>query len=263
MDANEEGFAAEVRRLSSDATKFAVRYRCPWCGDSTNLPTAHAVALQKSKAAMIVVCQTRGCHNPSLVVVEFTYAQSLRTHERLEVIEVKSIQPSRRVNYAPAGVPPEIAEDFQEALRCRAAGFLYGAAVVGRRALEAALRGHGAKAYMLADQINEMSDETLPKNLKLAAHHVRLIGNDAAHGAHARTVTELELASLVGFVTDVLHQLYVLPHNIAQQKRQIEAKDLPGAARARAEEKANAKASASAAKAALHAANKAKATPKV
>jgi hypothetical protein len=137
-----------------------------------------------------------------------------------------AIYPNPQARYAPEGVPEAIAQDFEEALNCQAAGFTYGAAVVGRRALQNALLDKGAKSRDLVDQINDVSDEELPKRLKVAAQHVRLIGNDAAH---VREVTADDVTALAKFVGLVLEQMYVLPYEIAKQTRTIQPKHMPDA----------------------------------
>jgi hypothetical protein len=144
-----------------------------------------------------------------------------------EHIYTEDIHPNPRESYAPDGVPEDIAADFEEALNCHAAGFRLGAATVGRRVLQAALLHKGANEHDLVRQINELPDDVLPRQLKLAAQHVRLIGNDAAH---VRAVSADDVMSLVRFVALVLQQLYILPHEIAQQTRTIQPQHMPGAA---------------------------------
>ena len=141
-----------------------------------------------------------------------------------ETIFVEGIHPGRRELYKPPGVPEDIAADLEEALNCYASGFRLGAAVVGRRVLQAALVDKGATKRDLVEQINELTDDVLPRQLKVAAHHVRLIGNDAAH---VRAVSATDVESLLSFVRLVLHQLYILPHELAQQTRTIAPKHMP------------------------------------
>ncbi len=175
--------------------------------------------------AVLVVCQHTRCRQPSMVVGK---QHDLGHHITLDP---EAIYPNPQPEYAEPGVPKAIASDFQEALRCHAAGFLFGAAVVGRRVLQSALVDQGAQKHSLVDQINELSDDILPKRLKEAAQHVRLIGNDAAH---ANQVNRDDLEKLVNFVALVLNQLYVLPHELAEASkvRTIPAKHMPGAAAA-------------------------------
>lgn len=164
-----------------------------------------------------------------MVMMRFVLVDPFGSGETQPIAE--AIYPSPQARYAPDGVPEEIAQDFEETLNCQGAGFMYGAAVVGRRALQNALIDKGAKGRDLVDQINELNDEELPKRLKIAAQHVRLIGNDAAH---AREVTADDVAALVNFAGLVLEQMYVLPHEIAKQTRTVPAKHMPGSRNAAA-----------------------------
>ncbi len=125
--------------------------------------------------------------------------------------------PSPRVDYRPEGVPKELARDFQEALQCAADGLGYGAALVGRRVLQAAVRAKGGKGRNLEDEIDSIGDE-LGKSAAAAAHQVRFIGNDAAH---ADEVTVDDVDALLNFTQMVLQRLFIDPAAIAvaQEKR--------------------------------------------
>jgi hypothetical protein len=228
MQSWENGFSVTVtRKPKSDA--FHVRYRCPWCEEISNVNVAatHAVGLPQGRAALLAVCQANHCRRPSMVTVAIHDYDSL-TGGMIEEVNIlpEDIHPNPRESYAPDGVPEDIAADFEEALNCRAAGFKLGSATVGRRTLQAALLDKGATQHDLVHQINELPDDVLPRQLKLAAQHVRLIGNDAAH---VRAVTADDVTSLVNFVHLVLQQLYILPHEIAKQTRTIQPQHMPGA----------------------------------
>jgi len=113
-------------------------------------------------------------------------------------------------------VPERIRRDFQETLRCRATGFNYAAALVGRRVLQAAVRERGGKGKDLKEEIESLT--TLSAQLKAHAHEVRFTGNDAAH---ADEVSEDEVDDLLEFTEEVLRALYVLPSKLeaAQSRR--------------------------------------------
>lgn len=206
-----------------DTRTLHVRFLCPWCGNSASVPASQKVRGANSEFSVLVVCQHTRCRRPAIVIGTEI---NLLDHVSLRP---EAIFPNPQPKYAEAGVPADIARDFQECLHCNAAGFFFAAAVVGRRVLQSALVDRGAKKYILVDQINELSDDILPKLLKQAAQHVRLIGNDAAH---ANQVDRTDLEKLVNFVALVLNQLYVLPYELEQaaQVRPIPAKHMPATA---------------------------------
>ena len=49
-----------------------------------------------------------------------------------------TVYPSRQPTYAPEGMDPDMARDFEEALRAREAGLLFSSALVARRVLQVA-----------------------------------------------------------------------------------------------------------------------------
>jgi hypothetical protein len=125
--------------------------------------------------------------------------------------------------YSGAGVPEQIVRDFTEALRCEASDFLLGAALVGRRVLQAAVRDKGGTGNDLKTEINSLDPNLLPDLYKKQAHEIRFVGNDAAH---ADDVSADEVADLIQFTTQVLHQLYVMPEQVrvAAERRAAKAK---------------------------------------
>jgi hypothetical protein len=114
-------------------------------------------------------------------------------------------------------VPAPIARDFEEAIQSEAAGFMYGAALVGRRSLQAAAREViGGKKGDLKTEIDQIPDDRLNKAMKEMAHEVRLIGNDAAH---VDEITPDEVKELLGFTRLVLDSLYIQPARLAALRK--------------------------------------------
>ena len=113
-----------------------MRFRCPWCSEHGSAGTKVAVNLEPGDVgnlAVLVVCPNVQCRRPVMVTAHGTF----EPYEPLEtaIVVAVSVHPSPRAKYDEPGVPDNIARDFTEALNCQGAGFLYGAAVVGRRAL--------------------------------------------------------------------------------------------------------------------------------
>src|ERR1700733_2391552 len=202
MDYRDTRFAVDISTATD--SHLRVRYKCPWGGEKSNPATDKIIALGNGELAVLVVCQGRLCNRPSLVLGTQGTAYE--------------IFPNPKIEYKPDGVPAEIAEDFAEALNCHTAGFRYGAAVVARRVLQSAVVKtlHEKKITPkddLVDQINQLDDETLQLKLRKAAQHVRLIANGAAHG---RTISPDDIVEALDFVEQVFHDLYVLPHQLAE-----------------------------------------------
>lgn len=110
-----------------------------------------------------------------------------------------------------------MAKEFREALGCQLAGFHLGAAVVGRRVLQKAVRATVGKMKNLKTEIEAMPPDLFPKAIREAAQHVRLVGNDAAHEdpADPAEVTAEDADELLRFTSQVLQILYVTPAEVA------------------------------------------------
>jgi hypothetical protein len=176
----------------------------------------------------VAVCTNGRCRLPSVAKVTHHPGRLFHTYKSEEIPHLPvQIIPAARAVYAGNGVPEPVAKDLTEALGCEAAGFYVGAAVVGRRALQAAVRDRLATLEItptndkLFTEIDALPDEELPKRWKQAAHEVRHLGND---GAHAEPVSAAEAADVLTFTKGVLEQLYVLPAQLEASKAARAAK---------------------------------------
>jgi len=124
--------------------------------------------------------------------------------------------PKQMRGYAPEPkgcIPEEVQKDFEEALQCFDAGFIKGAACVGRRALQAAVREQGAKPGQLRDEIDSL--DKLTANKKAEAHVVRLTGNE---GAHPEPITKTDCLDLLELTEGILEDLYVTPAKLEARR---------------------------------------------
>jgi hypothetical protein len=193
-----------------------VDYVCPWCGRNQTSQSKRSVEHGR-EMWMVVECSSGACKRPALVEVHLTGNEQWHAITSAGGFTSKPVvHPTARPSYLEAGVPPEIRRDFEEALQCQAAGFKYGAALVGRRVLQAAVREKGGHGRDLKAEIDSLPTDTLNAPLKESAHEIRFVGNDAAH---ADEVTDGDVADLLGFTRDVLHSLYVVPHRVAARKK--------------------------------------------
>lgn len=209
----------------------AIRYECPHCGNSiyTMLLPLSGARSDGNESWWAASCTVGSCKLPALIKVVhqkgWAYQQLLQ-HNEIGRLEVQII-PAAVPRYGPVGVPAEVIADMKEALGCEAAGFYVAAAVVGRRALQRAVRERlGAlsvtpKDNRLMTEIDALPDTTLPEQFKETAHEVRHLGND---GAHPEPVSGEEANVLLNFTKDVLHQLYTVPAQLAAAKAARAAK---------------------------------------
>jgi len=199
-----------------DTEKIDVALHCPWCGVVSRITGKffHATRVSQQSGALqrycVVVCQARECNRAVFIVVDDPYARFFGYREAFP----GTVYPTDEANYAPDGVPAQIAKEFCEALECAWSGHYLGAALVGRRVLQAAARDVlGGKRKDLQTEIAEIPEDRLNKALKDQAWHVRQIGNDAAH---VDPVDAEDVEHLLDFVEQVLDALYVGPAKVAK-----------------------------------------------
>jgi hypothetical protein len=125
-------------------------------------------------------------------------------------------------------VPEEFASDFTEACVVLSASPKASAAL-SRRCLQRLLRGPAsAKPKDLKDEIDEVVPK-LPSELGDLLHHVRVIGNFAAHPNKNTNTGEVidvepgEAEWMLGVLEELFDYYFVRPTRIAERKAKVEA----------------------------------------
>jgi hypothetical protein len=120
------------------------------------------------------------------------------------------------------GIPPNIAADLQEAMRCRWVNGYKSTVTMCRRAIQAScLEKKANPKKKLTDQIDEIAKNGLiTEPLRLFAHEVRLEGNDGAHpdADGLSYVTEKDADDIIEFTVEYLHHVYVMPEMLTKRK---------------------------------------------
>jgi hypothetical protein len=111
-------------------------------------------------------------------------------------------------------VPPSIASDFAEALRCLWVRSFKATVAMCRRSVEASSKEKGAKGANLKERIDDLASKGIITDpLRRMAHRVRLTANEELHGASddLDTFTEPEAEAIVKCVREYFHHVYVMP----------------------------------------------------
>jgi hypothetical protein len=111
-------------------------------------------------------------------------------------------------------VPPSIAADFSEALRCLWVKSYKATVAMCRRSVEASCKEKKANGKNLKERIENLAAQGLITDpLRKMAHRVRLTANEELHGApdDLDTFTEPEAEAIVKFVREYFHHVYVMP----------------------------------------------------
>lgn len=131
--------------------------------------------------------------------------------------------PERALGKEFEDVPTNIGQAASEAYACYSIGSYRAASLMARSVVEATAKDKGYTTGTLAAKIKAMEDSRLINPaLAQAAHEIRLIGNDAAHGDFMEAVDEEDCDDLLDFMSSLLEEVYQRPTTLARRQRQRE-----------------------------------------
>lgn len=121
-------------------------------------------------------------------------------------------------------VPDHIASAADEAYRCRSIGTLRSTILMARAVIEATCKDRGATKGLLAAKIDELAAKELIRSYtKDAAHELRHLGNNMAHGDFVEDVEDDDADAVLAVMTEILGEVYQGPARAAQMKAKREA----------------------------------------
>jgi hypothetical protein len=107
------------------------------------------------------------------------------------------------------GMPEEISMTASEAYACMSAQAHKAAILVARSVIEACAKDNGITRGRLLEKIDRMHAVALIRaHVRDAAHEIRHLGNDMAHGDFAMPVEEADARMTVLLMDDVLEEVY-------------------------------------------------------
>lgn len=125
-------------------------------------------------------------------------------------------------------VPAEIAEAANEAHRCASIGARRAAIMLARAVIEATAKDRGITKGVLQRKIEQMFEgQIIREHIRDAAHGIRDIGNEMAHGDPSRpAVTDLDVALTLDLMGEILNEVFQSPAKIKQYAALIEVRTL-------------------------------------
>jgi len=130
--------------------------------------------------------------------------------------------PQVGVSRAFEDVPEHISDAASEAHRCYSIQAYRAAAALARAVIEASAKDKGITKGTLYDKIEALeAQHHVRPHIKEAAHEVRHLGNDVAHGDFVDPVEAEEAEETLGLMGEVLQEVFQSPARIerAKQKR--------------------------------------------
>ncbi|MBM7079135.1 DUF4145 domain-containing protein [Micromonospora humida] len=152
-----------------------------------------------------------------------------------EVSDILSFLGDHRefLRWTPAGslskgfpdVPEHIGGAASEAYRCADSHDLRAAVLLARSVIEATAKEKGIEHGGLAAKIDEMrNQELIREHIKEAAHEVRHLGNEMAHGDFVDPVSPEDADLVLALMTEVLAEVFQSPAKVARARAARAAK---------------------------------------
>jgi hypothetical protein len=216
----------EAVTLPDPKAEFSLRGKCPHCAKDaafSKITSSYIEPLPDEAGQRICAAmQCPGCLKYILAVV------TRQAKPRIAGIAGRpqlhtGFEPHRYEAHYPIGspddsvdssIPPAIAADFQEALRCRWVNAFKATVTMCRRALEASCLDLGAKGDTLIAQIAKLASEgQITTSLKNMASHIRLAGNRGSHPKDdgLADIGRDDADAVIAFTRQYFEHVYVMP----------------------------------------------------
>ncbi|MGN7187738.1 DUF4145 domain-containing protein [Microbacterium enclense] len=138
------------------------------------------------------------------------------------------------INWVPASiggrafpdVPDHIASAADEAYQCASILARRAAILLARGVVEATAKDKGIAAGQLHAKIEALHGAGFVRSFtRDAAHELRYLGNDMAHGDFVETVDDADCESVLNVMSEILNEVYQGPARVArmQAKRQAQS----------------------------------------
>lgn len=126
-------------------------------------------------------------------------------------------------------VPEHIAEAASEAYECQSINAYRGAVLLARSVVEATAKEKGHTSGQLYAKIEALHAAGLVReHIRHAAHEVRHLGNDMAHGDFVEPVSREEAEEVLQLMTEVLDEVFQSPARVERRKATRLAKQETG-----------------------------------
>ena len=203
---------------------------CPHCNATATYTTIFTtlperlVDLQMDKTYhALVSCDAENCGGITLLILKGVEISLGRSNFRYTTELVD--QYPKRTPKPHESIPPQVADDYIEAIKCFDVGTWKASVVMCRRALQGSVIEKGAKEDKLVDQIDELyGQQIITKDIKDWAHEIRLTGNIGAHPDKdgLEDVTEEDAKELIDFMEEYLNYVYIMPSKVERKRAKKE-----------------------------------------
>lgn len=165
----------------------------------------------------VAVCDH--CQRASLGYATEYYSSSSQSTTNLEQTADENITWVPRAGEAPRfdDVPSHIAEAASEAHACASIGARMASILMARTVVEATAKAKGITSGRLVSKIDELASQGLVRHsTKDAAHEIRHLGNDMAHGDIEDSPAQLDVDDVLALMDEVLNEVFQGPARTAR-----------------------------------------------
>ncbi|MGG7306450.1 DUF4145 domain-containing protein [Curtobacterium sp. AB451] len=190
-------------------------HRCAYCGVLANMEVVYSsstrqIFSQKNRSRVALACDN--CEELMVVVGE-TDADLGSTYSLDDEIEILSRYglwlPHSSISYDFEHVPPRIARAAEEAHQAADAKANMAAVLMARTTVEATAKDKGIIRGTLFEKIDRLRDDGhIRRTIAQAAHQIRHLGNDMAHGDLEDGPSEEDTRDVLTLMDTLLREVY-------------------------------------------------------
>lgn len=206
--------------------EFTLRGRCPHCLRDAVFTQVTSACVESGRpstgtARWVSGLQCQGCLSYILATVVYD-PNRLKSPS---ILRYETHYPLGKPNETLGpGIPPDVATDFVEAIRCQSVEAYRACVVMCRRAVQTSVIEKNAQGNTLVKQIEDLAAKgIITASLKDVAHEIRLTGNAGAHVDGLEDVKEEDASAIVEFTRQYLDYVYVMPERLKARRPQAKA----------------------------------------
>ena len=204
--------ATRVSLISS--TSLHPLLNCPQCGrESVFSAPIGAIYVIPPMKLSLHTCPNKNC----LALVYIC------TDQQENILDM---YPRSRIKFDQTDIPSNISLTLNEAITCHANKCYIAAAIMVRKTLELFCEDRGSRGKNLEERINGLEGKLLlPPDLLQDIHHIRFLGNDAAHVESKlyQNIGEAEVEAAIDFTKQILQAAYQYK-NLSQKLKNLSSK---------------------------------------
>lgn len=192
---------------------------CWNCEDISHHTPVHSSAQKARSGRWYAALRCDGCGVLSVAEAPSSlYTGQLPTQamEELEKLESLIWRPQRVYGKRFDDVPHPVDAAASEAWACYSIAQYRASVLMARAVVEAAAKQKGFTDGALVSKIDALyKAEIIGKGVKEAAHEIRFIGNEMAHGDFVNEITEEECSDVLVFLEELLTEMYQRPARLS------------------------------------------------